>query len=370
MFKRVLLAISALVVTSAHADRIYLVDGRVFEGLVIREGQEVVADTVIANIRTRLTLKASDIDRIERAPVPDDFFDVPQAPDVRDVDDDGQIQYLEIPIQGRLGEQVFARGVYDSLRHARRNKVRHIVFTIDSDGGDGDEAALFSFADVVDGIATKMHRRHPHVFGEESIGSADEQNLAWEAHKQSERAAAGETGVLDGVARSLPALLRARKLGKRAAGVGFDWPDPDGVRAKVDEELGELDEARHSGNQAAVSEEFGDLLFAIANLGRHLDIDPEEALREANDKFERRFRAVEAGLHADQGRWEDESLDALEKRWADAKRQTLMPSASCFAGMRRTAAKTGCYRCDSCRTERLPERSGQTGCPRYNRPRQ
>lgn len=185
-----------------------------------------------------------------------------------------------------------------------------------------DEAGLFSFADVVAAITDKMQRRHPHVFAEDAIDSAAEQRAAWDEHKATEREQAGHTGVLDGVARALPALLRAQKIGKRAAQIGFDWPDSKGVRDKVDEELTELDEAMAGREQAAVTEEFGDLLFALTSLARHLGVDSEEALRAATDKFERRFRHLETDLAGQNGDWSGLSIDELEARWQRAKQRS------------------------------------------------
>ena len=183
------------------------------------------------------------------------------------------------------------------------------------------EAGLFGFDDVVAGITDKMQRRHPHVFAAETIGTAAEQTAAWDAHKASERQAAGHDGTLDGVARALPALLRAQKIGKRAAGIGFDWPDMSGVRDKVAEELTELDEAIAAGQQSAVNEEFGDLLFALTNLARHLGIDSEEALRAATDKFSDRFRLLEQELAALDGDWSALTIDALEAHWQRVKQR-------------------------------------------------
>ncbi len=161
----------------------------------------------------------------------------------------------------------------------------------------GAERQWFDFASVADAIASKLTERHPHVFADARIDSAAEQNRAWEEHKARERAARGETGAseLADVPLALPALARAAKLGKRAGRVGFDWPDAQGVRAKIDEELREIEEAgRAARDHARRAEELGDLLFAVANWARHLEVDPEEALRLANAKFERRFRAMEA----------------------------------------------------------------------------
>ena len=163
-----------------------------------------------------------------------------------------------------------------------------------------DEAGLFDLDDVANTMSDKMVARHPHVFGSENRDkSADQQTRDWESVKAAERAAKAQTGVLDGVALGLPALLRAVKLQKRAARVGFDWPDAGSVVAKIAEESEELVEARDRGNRAHLQEEFGDLMFVMANLGRHLGVDPEEALRDANAKFTRRFRAIEAALAED-----------------------------------------------------------------------
>jgi MazG family protein len=146
---------------------------------------------------------------------------------------------------------------------------------------------------VADSIAGKLTERHPHVFADARIESVAEQNRAWEEHKARERAARGEApGELDDVPLALPALARAAKLGKRAGRVGFDWPDATGVREKIEEELGEI-AAVAEGEHAHRAEELGDLLFAVANWARHLEVDAEESLRLANAKFERRFRAME-----------------------------------------------------------------------------
>jgi ATP diphosphatase len=157
----------------------------------------------------------------------------------------------------------------------------------------GAERQWFDFASVADTIASKLTERHPHVFADARIESAAEQNRAWEEHKARERAARGEAASeLSDVPLALPALARAAKLGKRAGRVGFDWPDERGVRAKIEEELREIDDVPR-GDSLRLGEELGDLLFAAANWARHLGADPEEALRLANAKFERRFRAME-----------------------------------------------------------------------------
>lgn len=171
------------------------------------------------------------------------------------------------------------------------------------------EAGAFDLAEVTAGIADKMIRRHPHVFGDVEVASAAAQTEAWEKLKAAEKPRAG---ALDGVALGLPALMRAQKLQKRAARVGFDWPDPGGPRAKIDEELAEIAVAPPE-RQA---EEIGDLLFAVVNYARHLGVDAEEALRAANAKFERRFTAMEAAGGAG---FPALDLDAKEALWQSAK---------------------------------------------------
>ena len=171
-----------------------------------------------------------------------------------------------------------------------------------------EETGAFSIADVLDGISDKMVRRHPHVFGD----AAD--SPGWEALKAAERSGGADPSALAGVALALPALQRAEKLQKRAARVGFDWPDAAGPRAKIDEELDELDAAAGDGERRA---ELGDLLFSVVNLARHLGIDPETALRDAAGRFEKRFRKVEE--IADKP-LNDMDIDALESLWQQAKR--------------------------------------------------
>ncbi|MBV1926911.1 MAG: nucleoside triphosphate pyrophosphohydrolase, partial [Rhodobacteraceae bacterium] len=184
----------------------------------------------------------------------------------------------------------------------------------------GEEAGLFSFQSVVRAISDKMVARHPHVFGNESRDkSAEQQTADWEAIKASERATQAQQGALDGVAANLPALLRALKLQKRAARVGFDWPDISGVLDKIVEEANELAEARDHLTQDEVEDELGDLLFVIANLGRHLGVDPEAALRRTNAKFIRRFEAVETRL-ADRGKTPIQSdLAEMDALWNEVK---------------------------------------------------
>lgn len=182
------------------------------------------------------------------------------------------------------------------------------------------EKGLFDFNDVADTMSDKMVARHPHVFGEESRDkSAEQQTKDWETIKAAERAGKAQQGTLDGVAVGLPALLRAVKLQKRAARVGFDWPDVSHVLAKIVEESHELVEARDTLSQDEVEEEFGDLLFVMANLARHMNIEPESALRATNAKFTRRFEKVEAKL-AERGKKPEHSdLAEMDALWDEVK---------------------------------------------------
>ena len=185
------------------------------------------------------------------------------------------------------------------------------------------ESGAFRFDDVVDAIAGKMVRRHPHVFGDAdgSIG-VDEQSRAWEAMKAAERSAQGSgepESLLDGVPVALPALTRAVKLQRRAARRGFDWPSPDEVLGKVSEELGELEEAVRAGDRSGVAGELGDLLFTVANLARHLGVDPETAARAANRKFERRFRELERRAGAGGGSTGSLDPGRLDGIWSEIK---------------------------------------------------
>ncbi|MEC3860624.1 nucleoside triphosphate pyrophosphohydrolase [Mesobacterium sp. TK19101] len=179
------------------------------------------------------------------------------------------------------------------------------------------ERGLFTFDEVADTMSDKMVARHPHVFGDESRDkSAEQQTRDWETIKAAERASKARQGVLDDVALGLPALLRAVKLQKRAARVGFDWPSTDEVIDKIVEEAQEL---RETSSPEHRFEEFGDLLFVMANLARHLDIDPEAALRAANTKFTRRFAYIEAALARDGRRPEDSDLAEMDALWDAAK---------------------------------------------------
>ena len=181
-----------------------------------------------------------------------------------------------------------------------------------------EEAGLFDFGDVVEAVTAKMIRRHPHVFGDEDAkATAAAQKDFWEKLKEGERTAAGQTSLLDDVASALPALTRAEKLQRRASSVGFDWNNAHLVLDKLAEEAREVLDAP---DQEAREEEVGDLLFVVANLARHLKVDPEAALRSANAKFTRRFKFIEAALEAEGRTPADASLDDMEALWQTAKR--------------------------------------------------
>ncbi|WP_435531766.1 nucleoside triphosphate pyrophosphohydrolase [Stagnihabitans tardus] len=209
----------------------------------------------------------------------------------------------ELP--GELGDLLF-----QSVFHARM----------------AEEAGLFTFDDVVEAINAKMIARHPHVFGSESNQkSAEQQTKDWEALKSAER---GQARVLDGVALGLPALMRAVKLQKRAARVGFDWPSTDEVMEKLREEMAELVEARDTLGAAEVEEEFGDLLFVMANLARHMGVDPEAALRGANAKFTRRFNRIEDWLAEAGKKPSDSDLAEMDALWNRAKAEDKAKKAA------------------------------------------
>jgi ATP diphosphatase len=172
-----------------------------------------------------------------------------------------------------------------------------------------EERGAFAIADVLAGICDKMIRRHPHIFGDAA------ESPGWETLKAAERGGAEDKSALAGVALALPALKRAEKLGRRASRIGFDWPDGDGPRAKIDEELAELAAAE---TEAERHHELGDILFSVVNLARHLNIDPEAALRDANRRFEQRFRTVETLSDRPLSEF---GIEALENLWQRAKSQ-------------------------------------------------
>ena len=206
-------------------------------------------------------------------------------------------------LRGELGDLLF-----QSVFHARM----------------AEEAGLFDLDDVATAIADKMVARHPHVFGDESNAkSAEQQVQDWETMKAAERAAKARGGVLDDVAPGLPALMRAEKLQKRAARVGFDWPEIGQVIDKIAEEAQELAEIGDGAQPDKVEEEMGDLLFVMANLARHLKVDPETALRRANAKFIRRFAHIEAELARRGKRPGDSDLAEMDALWDDAKARGL-----------------------------------------------
>jgi ATP diphosphatase len=206
-----------------------------------------------------------------------------------------------------------------------KGELGDLLFQVVFHGRMAEEAGAFDFNDVAEHVADKMVRRHPHVFGEQDgIDSAGAQTLNWEAQKAAERSEKArldgkQESALDGVAMGLPALTRAEKIQKRAARVGFDFPDIGPVVGKIDEELAEVRAELDSGNRSRQETEIGDLLFAVTNLARFLKIDPEAALRSANQKFVRRFHAVEQSLRAEGQTPETSTLEKMDAHWNTAK---------------------------------------------------
>ncbi len=211
---------------------------------------------------------------------------------------------------------------------ALKDELGDLLFQVVFHAQMAAEARAFTFADVVDAITDKMIRRHPHVFGAKDsahahVKTADAQTLAWEDHKRLERASRAANGarLLDDVPLAFPALTRALKLQKRAASVGFDWRERARVMEKLEEEIGELNEAVASGApKAKLTDEMGDILFVAVNLARHLGVDPEEALRATNDKFTRRFAHVEDTVTKSGRALGDVTLEEMDAAWDDAKR--------------------------------------------------
>ncbi len=207
----------------------------------------------------------------------------------------------------------------DDIEHLR-DELGDLLFQVVFHARMAEEQGAFNFDDVAGVIAEKMVRRHPHVFGDEEQRAAGKVDGSWEAIKELERSDGEDESALAGIARALPALKRAQKLGKRAARVGFDWPDRQGVHHKIHEELDELEQAVGTRDPGNIEEEFGDWLFAVVNLARYLDIDPENALSGANIKFDRRFREMER-LIAENGKQINSlSLGAMERHWRLAKK--------------------------------------------------
>jgi len=210
-----------------------------------------------------------------------------------------------------------ASAIADKDMQALPGELGDLLFQVVFHARMAEEEGLFDFGDVVEAVTAKMIRRHPHVFGDEQAkADAASQKDFWEKLKEGERAASGKTGLLDDVASALPALMRAEKLQRRASSVGFDWNDAAKVVDKIAEEAREVAQAA---SQAEREEEIGDLLFVVANLARHLKVDPEAALRAANAKFVRRFGAIERGLAAQGKMPVDATLDEMEALWQAAK---------------------------------------------------
>ena len=202
-----------------------------------------------------------------------------------------------------------------------RSELGDLLFQVVFHSQMAKEQGAFQFDDVVDAICDKMERRHPHVFGNASVADAEAQTIAWEEHKRRERAAKQQS-VLDDVPLGLPALTRANKLGKRAAQVGFEWADVSGALDKVQEEVEELrQELGPTLDLDRVQREIGDLLFSLVNVCRYLKIDPENALRSTNAKFERRFRYIEERLRSQGRAPQDATLEEMDALWEDPKRQ-------------------------------------------------
>src|SRR5688572_23462685 len=204
---------------------------------------------------------------------------------------------------------------------ALRDELGDLLFQVVFHSQMARERGSFAFDEVVAAICDKMERRHPHVFGEARIDSAAAQTVAWEEQKRLERERSGKS-VLADVPLALPALTRANKLGKRAAQVGFEWPDVAGALDKLDEELGELGKGVGAqADQVHITDELGDVLFCVVNVCRYLGVDPETALKGANAKFERRFGYVEQRLR-EQGRSAREAtLEEMDKLWDEGKKR-------------------------------------------------
>ena len=216
-----------------------------------------------------------------------------------------------------------ARGDLGDLKDELGDLLLQVVFHAQM----ASEAGAFTFADVVEAICNKMIRRHPHVFGDASVATADAQTIAWEEHKRLEREerdakSGGATGLLDDVPLAHPALVRALKLQKRAAQVGFDWRERERVLDKLKEEILELSQAIAEKRSAEkLTDEMGDILFVCVNLARHIGVDPEAALRATNDKFARRFRHIEKTIGARGKTLSEVTLEEMDAAWDDAKRE-------------------------------------------------
>jgi len=201
-----------------------------------------------------------------------------------------------------------------------REELGDLLFQVIFQTKISSEVAGFDFDDVCDDLTRKMVDRHPHVFQFTDDRTADEQTVSWEETKAVERQAKGHKSLLNDVPLALPELMRAAKLQKRAARVGFDWPSLDGVIEKIKEEANELSEAAQSKDTDAIEDEMGDLLFAVTNLSRKLGIDPELALRRTNTKFTSRFKHIEETAKNEARDLKDMSLDEMEALWQAAKK--------------------------------------------------
>lgn len=222
----------------------------------------------------------------------------------------------------------------DGPKDHLREELGDLLFQIVFQSRLAEEAGEFDLYDVAEGILNKMTRRHPHVFKETQeidtqLDSAAAVAGSWEARKRDERRKKRTTAsVLDGIPTALPALLQGWRMTEKASRVGFDWPDVSGVKDKLNEELQELDQALASGNAAEIEHELGDVLFTLVNLSRFVQVNPEEAMRKANLRFQARFQHLERALEAEGLRPETQGIDALERRWQDAKQALASKPAS------------------------------------------
>jgi len=214
--------------------------------------------------------------------------------------------------------ELIEQGKFDKLA----NELGDLLFQIVFYAQIAKEQQLFTFEDVVTEITEKMLRRHPHVFGDETISDSQEQTKQWEKLKQQERSDQSSQSQLDGLNYHLPAVSFANKLQKRAALTGFDWANMQDVFAKVEEELQETVEAWQAQDEAALTEEIGDLMFVCVNVARYAKIDPETALRKANRKFEKRFRYMETVIKEEHGSMDALSVEQMEAYWNQAKKYT------------------------------------------------
>lgn len=204
--------------------------------------------------------------------------------------------------------------------HAFANELGDVLLQVVFHARMAEERGAFDFDDVLNEICTKLITRHTHVFGKDRAGSAEEALGQWEKNKKKEKNLDSYTAMLEDVPRYFPALMRSAKIQKKAAGVGFDWEDTDGIYDKIDEEKNELREVEKSGNKEAVEEEYGDLLFAVVNLGRHLGLTPEIALTKASDKFIKRFAKMENEAIEKQQDIAAMSMEELDILWKNAKK--------------------------------------------------